>query len=366
MKICFVVNPIAGIGGRIGLKGSDNLCYYSIKEYAFPLSPIKCRRFLKCINRKILGDIVFLTASGEMGEQYLSESGLKFEIVYTPKKHTDRTDTINTVKECIEKNCELIVFVGGDGTARDVLVATKNIVPIIGVPAGVKVYSGVFGFTPQDSARLIEKYVLGEAQIVEREIIDADEEMLRKGIIRLKVFGYSKTISFPGFLQPTKTSFHGITEEENRLSIAKYVAENLEDGVLYILGPGSTVKKICEYLGLRKDELSVDLYTNKRIIARNVDEKTILEYIKRFKKVKIIVTPIGRQGFIFGRGNQEISPLVLEKVDKEDIIVVSTKQKLMETPFLRVDTGDEKIDNKFKGYMRVVVDYNEEKIVRVK
>ncbi|MCD6563403.1 MAG: ATP-NAD kinase family protein [Thermoproteales archaeon] len=366
MRIGFLVNPIAGIGGRVGLKGSDGVLSEALKRGGVPLSPIKARLFFKALDIYSLKNILFLTASGKMGEIYLNEKNIKHLVVYvTRSEDTNAVDTINTVKKFLENDVSLIVFVGGDGTARDICSVVANKIPIIGIPAGVKVYSGVFGYTPADVARLIEKFISGEVQIVKREIIDANEDLLRKGILKLRLYGYAKTISYLNLLQPTKTIYSGESEEENKDGIAKYIFENIEDDTLYILGPGSTIKKICEYMGLYKDDLSVDILLNKKIIDRNVDEKKILKYLEMYPKVKIIVTPIGRQGFIFGRGNQEISPLVLQRISKDDIIVVATRLKMNELKSLRIDTGNIEIDKKFKGYIRVIVDYNEEKIVRI-
>ncbi len=366
MKIGFLVNPIAGIGGRVGLKGSDGVVNKAFEKGGVPLSPIKARLFLKKLNYKFFRDVTFLTASKDMGEIFFVEKRLNYKVLYRyNKNYTDFRDTIYAVKKFLDEGISLLVFVGGDGTARDIYSVVKEKVPIIGVPAGVKVYSGVFGYTPYETARLVEKFISNEIRIIEREIIDINEESLRRGHIKIRLYGYAKTISFSNLLQPTKTMYLGEEEEENKEAIARYLFEQVEKDTLYILGPGSTIKKICKYLGLDKNELSVDLYLNGKIIERNVDEKTILKYLERYPHRKIIVTPIGRQGFIFGRGNQEISPLVLKKINREDIVVVATRAKINDLRYLRIDTGDIEIDKKIRGYIRVIVDYNEEKIMKI-
>jgi len=153
-------------------------------------------------------------------------------------------------------------------------------------------------------------------------------------------------------------------EKANQLAIAEYVVKNMNPHVIYILAPGTTVYTIAEVLGIRKSLLGVDLVKNRRLIASDVNEKQILSKIKG-REAKIIVTPIGGQGFIFGRGNQQISPVVLRAVGKENIIIISTRNKLCSLRKLMVDTGDSKVDNWFKGPIRVITDYGKEQVVNV-
>ena len=363
-KVCFVVNPIAGLGGPFGLKGSDdpeairNLLAQGVR----PRAPLRAFRFLMSLREK---EVEFITAGGLMGAEELRGAGLRHEVIHQPGEYTTPFDTRITVTKALNEGVELVVFVGGDGTARDVA-AVRGDVPVLGVPAGVKVYSGVFGATPEDAAAIFDAWMKGKAELVDAEILDIDEKALREDTLRVRLHSIVKTPKVPGLLQPSKGLFGGATEEENKEAIARYVAEEkIMDGVLYVLGPGSTIKALADELGVEKTLLGVDLYADGRIIAKDVDEETILRYMKRFPRTVVVVTPIGRQGFILGRGNQQISPRVLREIPKTDLLVLATKTKLRETPLLRVDTGDPEVDTRFRGYVRVVVDYREERIVKV-
>ncbi len=368
LKICFLVNPIAGIGGRPGLKGSDNVVEEAIKKGGTPLSPIKAKTFLSKLSRDILDKVLFLTADNKMGEDYLSEIGANYEIVHKSSKPSTAEDTISVVKKAILSHGKLIVFVGGDGTARDVLSAIKDLkvdIPILGVPAGVKVYSSVFGNTPRDSANILKAFVRGVASISLREIVDIDEESVRSDRMSIKIYGYALTPTYSNLLQPSKATFHGVYDEENKEAIANYIVENMDPKALYVLGPGSTVKKIGDRLGINKTLLGVDLYAEGKLLRKDVGEDEIIKAMKRYPKTFMVISPIGKQGFILGRGNQQIGPEVLRKITKKELIVVATRGKLTETPVLRVDTGYPDLDKKFRGYLRVIVDYNMEKIVKV-
>ena len=154
------------------------------------------------------------------------------------------------------------------------------------------------------------------------------------------------------------------SEVRNQAAIAIYIIENMEPNVTYIIGPGTTTRTIADLLDEEKTLLGVDLFCNKKLVARDVNEKQILKEIKG-KTVKIIVTPIGGQGFIFGRGNQQISPAVMRRVGRNNIVVVATKNKLRTLKSLRVDTGDPKLDDALRGYIKVVTDYGKEHMMRV-
>ncbi len=364
-RACFVVNPIAGVGGPYGLKGSDDVEAVRklvVEKRAVLGAPARAIRFLRALKEK---EVVFLTASGLMGEQELEEVGLEYEVVYEAPEWTSAHDTRETVRRALARGAELIVFVGGDGTARDVVTVSGD-TPLLGVPAGVKVYSGVFGVTPEAAAEVFDAWVRGEASLSEAEILDIDEAAFRRDRLEVRLYAVARTPKLPGRIQPSKGVLTELGEEDNKLAIARYVAEEkIEHGVLYVLGPGTTVKALADELNVEKTTLGVDLYADGKLLAKDVDEETILLYMDRYPRTVVIVSPLGKQGFILGRGNQQISPRILKRISKRDLLVLATKAKLKETPVLRVDTGDPEIDAKFRGYIRVVVDYREERVVKV-
>ena len=133
------------------------------------------------------------------------------------------------------------------------------------------------------------------------------------------------------------------------------------------MGPGTTVRAIAEVLNQKKTLVGVDLFFNKKCIAMDLNERQILENIKN-KQVKLIVTPIGAQGFVFGRGNLQLSPKVLLEIGLENIIIIATKFKISSLPKgkLRIDSRDPSFDKKFSGLHRVLADFGEINIIEVK
>ncbi|HIE15087.1 TPA: ATP-NAD kinase [Candidatus Bathyarchaeota archaeon] len=365
-KLGFIVNPIAGMGGAVGLKGTDgqDILKRAISLGAKPVAPARAEDFLSRLS--ILDvDVELLVGGAMMGEVEAQNTGLKYKVIGERKKETTAEDTKRLARIMVEEKVRLLVFCGGDGTARDVLDAVNMKIPVLGVPTGVKMHSAVFAVNPESAALITAKFLSSELPLREAEVMDVDEKAFREGRLSAKLYGYMLVPYEPILVQGVKVATQ-TTEDElrNLAAIAVYIIESMEPDVIYILGPGTTTRTIADLLEQEKTLLGVDLVLDKRIIARDVNEKQILEAIKG-KKAKIIVTPIGGQGFIFGRGNQQISPRVIKKVGLENIIVIATKQKLDNLRSLRVDTGDKEMDEKLKGYIRVVTDYREERIVRV-
>lgn len=359
IKVGFIVNPIAGMGGRVGLKGSDGEAYkQALARGAEPVSPKRALEFFECLDKDL--DLVFYTPPPPMGYDVLEKTPyasrtIKLEtFLHTPV--TTRNDTLNVAKIMLGK-VDIIVFVGGDGTARDIYEAIGLSLPVIGVPSGVKMYSSIFAVNPCSAAELLKAFVEGEAILVEREVLDIDEEAFRRDELVVRLYGYLKTPYKAGYLQGGKTISADYEEEENKLAIARFVVEHMEIDRPYILGPGSTVKTICRVLGLNCTLLGVDVIVNGELVLRDAWEKELIKIILERGKPMIIVSPIGGQGFIFGRGNQQLSPRVLSYVDKEDVLVVATENKARSLNYLLVDTGDKSIDEKLRGYYKVLVNY---------
>lgn len=376
IRFGFIVNPIAGMGGRVGLKGTDNMYEKALELGAEPISPSRAIEFLKSLKR-YSEEIEFhiITCPGKMGEDEVIEAKLNFELLDMPKKEiTTSEDTKVAVKKLVTKNIELIVFVGGDGTARDIMDALKDAnaeVPVLGVPAGVKMYSGIFAVNPKEASEVVVFFVENKASVMDLEVMDIDEEAFRKNELRIQLYGYLKTPYVPMAIQGSKSvTPNTIDEKENQIAIAKYLIELMKEDYdqngYYILGPGTTVKTINELLGVKKTLLGVDIYHNGKIYL-DVNEQKIFEIIKDFKRTWIIVSPIGHQGMIFGRGNQQISPEIIRKVGKDHIIVIATMRKIRDLAdkALRVDTGDPEVDNMLRGYIKVLVDYQTWRMVKV-
>jgi len=352
--IGFVINPVAGMGGSVGLKGTDNLTEKARQLGAKPLAAKKAETAL----HGLLGQkLNFLTCAGVMGEDVLKKAGFAYEVIYTPRKETTAEDTKAACRIFLEKKADLILFCGGDGTARDVYSITGNKTPMFGIPAGVKMHSAVFSINPSAAADVIISFLGDKPQLTEAEVMDIDEEAYRKGKLTAKLFGYAKIPYIPEKVQGRKMTFETETDEESKEKIAAFALEFMWDNSLYIIGAGTTTKRIMEKAKLQGTLLGVDLVKEWKVLAADVNEEQILAALEKEKKAKIIVSPIGAQGFIFGRGSQQISPKVIRKVGLENIIIVATPHKLAQTPHLLVDSGDEELDRELSGFRQVVCGY---------
>lgn len=354
------------MGGAVGLKGTDgkDVLKKAITLGATPLAPKRAEAFLIALEPYRL-KIDLIVGAGRMGEDEARKCGFQFRCIGARREETTAEDTKTMATELRDRKTNLLVFCGGDGTARDILDTVNKRIPVLGVPTGVKMHSAVFASTPRAAARLATKFLFETLPLREAEIMDVDEPAFREGLVSARLYGYTLTPYEPLLIQRNKLA-SPTTELEfrNQAAIALYVIDKMVDNVVYIIGPGTTTRTIGDLLDERKTLLGVDLYDSKKIIARDVNSRRILEAIQG-RKAKIIVTPIGGQGYIFGRGNQQINPEVIRYVGREGIIVIATKQKLMSIDTLRVDTGDESLDEELRGYLRVVTNYREESVVSV-
>jgi len=369
MRVGFLVNPIAGMGGRVGLKGTDGVLDEAIRRGARPVAPERAKEMLKHLKEICEDKIYWLTCSGEMGEDELRETGFKdIEIVYRPTYPTTADDTKEACRRMLEKQVDILVFCGGDGTARDVVEVVDKKIPLLGIPSGVKMHSGVFGINPKASAKTLCEFLNRDLEVGEVEILDLDEDLYRKGIWKIRLYGTALGLIEPTYIQSGKATFESVSDEEMKEEIAEFIKEIMEEeDQLFILGPGSTLFKIGKRIGIDKTLLGIDAVHKMRQVGKDLDEKGLLRLLDEYGKAKLIVSPIGAQGFILGRGNLQLSPDVIRKIGIDNIIVVATPSKLSSTPFLRVDTGDEKLDKEFyrKGYMVVVTGYRIMKAVKI-
>jgi len=366
-RLGLIINPIAGIGGRVGLKGSDGaeIQQRALELGAVPQSQTRAIQALKRI--KPVDDLEVITYPDEMGEDAARACRFEPTVIgsITPGETTPE-DTRNAAREMLRLNANLLLFAGGDGTARDIYNAIGNDLPVLGIPAGVKIHSAVFGTNPLSAGDLAALYLQGKASILrEAEVMDIDEEASRQGIVSAKLYGYLKVPFQRRLLQGLKTpSSPG--EQAAMTAIAAHVVSNMEDGWLYIIGPGTTTRAITSRLGLAKTLIGVDVVARGELVATDVNESQLLELIEG-RKARIVVAPIGGQGCIFGRGNQQISPKVIEKVGGNNVIVVSTTGKIhsLRGRPLWVDTGDQEVDRMLGGYVQVVTGYDERIMYRV-
>lgn len=370
-RLGLIVNPIAGMGGRCGLKGTDgaDILARACALGAEPESP--CRAGLALSQLAPLKDgIEILTVSGDMGQKEALEAGFRPTVLFTiDDKTTTSEDTRRAAREMAEAGVDLILFSGGDGTARDVYAAAGPDTVCLGVPAGCKIHSGVYGINPRNAGELAALYLQGKvSKVKQAEVMDIDEEAFRQGRVSAELFGYLTVPRDEARVQGGKAG--RAQSDENALNaIAYYLMDGMDADTLYILGTGSTVFGIKQRLGIAGTLLGVDVTRGRELVAVDVTERQLLDLLgpEGSARAKIVVTVIGGQGYIFGRGNQQLSPRVIERVTRDNIIVVATKQKIAALggkPLL-VDTGTEETNAMLTGYMRVVTGYNEQIAVRV-
>jgi predicted polyphosphate/ATP-dependent NAD kinase len=354
------------MGGRVGLKGTNgaDIVAKALELGAKPVSPLRAVETLLALKSSGV-KFELITYPDEMGAKEAAEAGFEARVIgeITPGK-TTAEDTKRAVMEMSELGVDLILVAGGDGTMRDVIEAVGTRVPVLGIPTGVKMHSAAFANTPKAAGQIAARFLSEGLPLQEAEVMDIDEDAYRENRLVAKLMGYALVPYEPLMIQTTKEGSAGF-ELADQKAIARWAIELMERGRVYILGPGTTTRAVAEELGIYNSTLlGVDLIQDFKLLARDVNEKQILELIEG-NPAAIIVSPIGKQGFIFGRGNQQLSPAVIRKVGKKNIIVLATPHKLSLTPILKVDTGDPELDEDLRGYTPVIVGYLQTRMVKV-
>jgi predicted polyphosphate/ATP-dependent NAD kinase len=368
MRFGLIVNPVAGLGGRVGLKGSDGA---EVQRKALDLGAVSQVQARAALALQALApfkeQFELLAAPGPMGEDTARQ--VSFAPLVTAQRQNGSTsaeDTIQSAREMLERSVDLLLFAGGDGTARDIYNAVGTALPVLGIPAGVKIYSGVFTTHPCKAGEIAADFLKEKRiRLQEAEVIDLDETAYREGTVSTRLYGYLKIPIRSGMIQNKKAPTPA-SEQVRAEAIAAEIVEWMEPGWQYIIGPGTTTRAIASRLGFPKTLVGVDVYNQNEVIAQDAGESQLLDLLDR-GPAKIIVTPIGGQGFLFGRGNQQISPRVIQRVGRENIIVVCLSEKLnalIGRPLL-VDTGDPETDMLLSGYIRVITGYHEQVMVKV-
>jgi predicted polyphosphate/ATP-dependent NAD kinase len=363
-KLGLIINPIAGIGGRVGLKGSDGI---EIQEKArllgaVPQSEDRAHEALEK-TYPIRDTIELISCPGEMGENAAKRCGFDPIVVSEiTTGHTTAKDTILACKEMLRRQVDLLLFAGGDGTARDVYRAVGQGLPVLGIPTGVKIHSGVFAISPKQAGDLAVSYLQKRLTgLREMEVMDLNEDAIRRGEVSAELFGYLMVPFERRLLQGLKAASEVGKHDSLNGIVTEFIHSWLEDDVYYIVGPGTTTQAIFDRLNLPKTLIGVDVLLGKLLVGSDLSEEGILQVLEG-GPAKIVVTPIGGQGYLFGRGNQQISSEVIWKVGKENIIVISTRKKINDLrgrPLL-VDTGDHALNRMLNGYTKIITGYKEQ------
>ncbi len=331
-KIGFLLNPIAGMGGRLGLHGTDgNQGVLARLAKATPTSTDRARRALKQL-RNFPDELLFYAADGEMGGALLTELGIEYvnignELINLGPLMTTASDTISLAGKMEEMNVDLSLFAGGDGTARDIFSIVENRIPIIGIPCGVKMRSGVFAKYPEGAGDILLDMAKGlQTEVVNGEILDVLELSGGSNENASTFYGVARTINSRVRLQSPKST--GTIHDAGLSALAAEFAEYMEADRLYLFGPGGTTHLFLEVLGVSGSRLGIDAFYNGKLIAQNLTEVDILQLLTKFALVTLVLGVIGGQGFILGRGNQELTSQILKSIGSTNIYIVAGSQKI--------------------------------------
>lgn len=364
-KLGLIINPVAGIGGSVGLKGSDGSDTLA-KALALGAEPMAQKRAQQALDVLKGKDVDIYTYPAQMGGDLASSLGFNTQIVGEIAATTTAEDTCRAAKELIACGIDLLLFAGGDGTARNIADVVNEQVTVLGIPAGVKIHSGVYAITPKAAGEIIALLVDGNMLTLgQQEVRDIDEEAFRDGRVKAKYYGELQVPQEHRYLQNVKSSGKEV-EELVIADIAADVVEQMEDDVYYIIGSGTTVQAVMEELHLENTLLGVDVVLNGELVAKDCTAQQLLA-ISADQPCKILITIIGGQGHIIGRGNQQLSAELLARVGKENIILLATKTKLnaLEGRALICDSHSEAVNQLMSGVIPVITGYHDKVLYRV-
>jgi predicted polyphosphate/ATP-dependent NAD kinase len=371
LHLGLIVNPLAGLGGSRAMKGSDG---DALRELVAELPDEQRQRSRERVQRALNllaaepERVRFSTWGGAMGEQTLQALSIPAEVLGQPiAELSGPEDTRAAAKALQAAGVDLVLFAGGDGTARDLYDVLGSDFPVLGIPAGVKMHSGVFAVSPEAACELLLQLARGGlVGLRPQEVRDIDEEAFRQDKVRTRFYGDMLVPGESHYLQQTKVGGRE-SQELVAAEIAAWMAEQMEEGITYLIGPGSTTAAIMEELGLGNTLLGVDVVRDRELLASDADEAQLLAILDEAKQAQLVVTAIGGQGHVFGRGNQQFSPAVIRAVGTDNITIVAAKSKLaaLEGRPLLVDTNDPELDKSLVGYHSVITGYDDQVLYRI-
>ncbi|OON64779.1 NAD+ kinase [Massilia sp. KIM] len=358
--IGLIVNPIAGMGGRVGLKGTDGDAVL-VEARRRGAHPQAAARTLLAL-RRLAADsapsssFTLLTGAGDLGESVAREAGFTPRLIYAAQASTTRPrDTRQAARAMLEAGADLLLFAGGDGTARDVLAAVGDALPVLGIPAGVKMVSAVFGTTPENVGALAARFLAGDpaVRLRDAEVMDVDEDAVRRDHVSARLYGFARS---PHLRQLTQNAKAGSLPSGDAAldALAREIAAEMRRDCLYLIGPGTSTRRVMSALGLPSTLLGVDAVLDGRLLGADLDEAALLRLMERHE-TRIVVGVLGGHGSLFGRGNQQISAEIIRKTGRDNIIAIASLDKLLglETRCLQVDTGDDETDAMLTGYLPI-------------
>jgi len=375
-RLGLLVNPDAGLGGRLGLKGSDGQAEYARSQGAEDRSGPRMRAMLEHFSA-IAGakseECHWVTSDGRMGSEWIPESISEIEFAHSSKGPTSANDTSDAISSLLDSGIDLLVYAGGDGTTRDIVSALSEAdspkLPVIGVPTGVKMHSGCFASSPKAAAEVLASWIGGDLLIASTEVLDLDEELYRQGKWVVRIYAEAMTPSSPRWMQGAKMRVEASGEDEVVEGIAEHIEETIvEDDRLVLWGSGGTLRSIGKIIGFELTTLGIDATRGSQQVGTDINEREILEILDSHEgPVTLLLSPMGGQGFLIGRGNLQLSPNVLKRIGVDGVLGIVTPAKLLTLRSLRIETGDEGLDSLFseKKYLKVLQGYRTTRVLPV-
>ena len=377
VRLGLLVNPDAGLGGRLGLKGSDGQAELARSMGAKDRSGPRMRAMLEhfsSIHRVGFEDISWVTSEGRMGTDWFPEAEIgSISTVHSSEAETSAVDTQDAVNALLESEIDLLVYAGGDGTTRDVVAALDSIgspeTPVIGVPTGVKMHSGCFAASPKAAAEALSSWLIGDLLLASTEVLDLDEDLYRQGKWVVRLYAEAMTPSSPRWMQGSKQRVEASGEEDTTEGLADHIREILiSEERMLIWGSGGTLRKIAEMNGFEPTNLGIDATIGNEQVGTDLSESDLLELLSGHNgPTTLLLSPMGGQGFLIGRGNLQLSPEVLRLIGIDNILGVVTPAKLLSVRRLRIETGDPQLDADFAAmrYMKVLQGYRTTRVLPV-
>jgi len=392
MRIGIVVNPDAGLGGKLGFKGSDGRAAEAraagAEDRAGPRM-LQCLTHLQTLTASSLNrnqtSLTFVAWQGRMGSTWVPEiqsaQTVGTEWVGNTPDSTSAEDTSNLVNALLDAKVDALLYAGGDGTTRDIVKALEHrgeaaqATPLIGVPGGVKMHSGCFATTPKAAAEVVLSFALGDLRTAITEVMDLDEVVYQEGVWKVRMYGEAWTPSSPRFMQGAKEQVERVSEDDSIEGLANHIGSLLqdEDDLMVVWGSGGTLRRIGEHLNQSLTLLGIDIQHGEslhtdlneteliRIIGGHVDNDG------QQRPLLLLLSPMGGQGFLIGRGNLQLSPSVLRLVGHTNLLGVATPSKLIGLEAVRIDTGDESLDDEFqaKRFIKILQGFRTTRLIRV-
>lgn len=366
MKIGLVINPWAGIGGTVALKGSDGpaIRAEAIKRGAQPKSVEKARIAMTAYRENKHSGLVpeWYAAPGDMGEAVLDFCDVSMRTVMPIQlpAQTESSDTKSVLSWLLEQQVDLIIFAGGDGTARDVFDVVGDKIPVLGVPAGVKIHSSVFAVTPYAAGEVLANLIDGRMTSLRlEEVRDIDEKAFRNNRVKTVFYGEMVVPAAGDYIQHVKVG--GIENDALVLNdIVDWLDQEMDATVCYFIGSGQTTATLMNHWNCFNTLLGVDAIRDGQLIRSDCTEVDLLDLLSRYS-CKAILSIIGGQGHIVGRGNAQFTPAVLRALGKENVWILGSRSKLKSLSGrpLYIDSSSPELDREWAGIISVITGYDD-------